>query len=128
MVVPSLWPVIGSGWACEPILANEMEEVFREALEERFLASKETIWEETPPSSCTKNYHVWLCCLDLQQLLWGHEESPCGAKPSAEGGKTVRLGTPGHKTLLELWVVSCPELSPTLGTGNIQSSHCFGPR
>lgn len=39
MLAPSLWPVISSGWAFQPILANKMEEeVCWEALGRGFFA------------------------------------------------------------------------------------------
>lgn len=52
MVMPSLWPMIGSGCACEPILANEMEEEgCWETLGKGFLVSKKVPWEEMPPTT-----------------------------------------------------------------------------
>ena len=67
------------------------------------------------------NCDSWTCGSHSGAMRRAH----VGAKPSAEGNRAERKGTWGHKTLLELWIVSCLELSPTLVMYNIQPSHRF---
>lgn len=64
---------------------------------------------------------AWTCGSHFVAMRRAH----VGAKPSAEGNRAERQGIKEHKTLLELWTVSYPEISPTWVIYNIQPSHCF---
>lgn len=91
MAVLSLWPMIGSGWACEPILANEMEqEVCWEALGKGFLTSKETTWKKMPLLLVLKiimsGCDAWTYSSHFGAIRGAHVE----AKPSTEGGRAGR--------------------------------------
>lgn len=103
--------MIVSGWACEPILVDEVEEEpCWENLGKGFLASKEITWEMMPPSSSTKNYHAWTCSSHFGAMRGAHVE----AKPSAEGGRAERRNL-GPQEPPEAVVCIMPRALPNSG-------------
>lgn len=130
MWAPSQWPRIGSGWACKPILANEMEEEVSAGRlwGKGFLASKETIWqEERCPSllalkMITSGCDAWTCGSHSGAMRRAHVEPSLQLKVAdKENGNLTTQDPPGAADCL------MPRALPTLVMGNIQSyyfSHC----